>query len=410
MSTALPIPRLVRQIAQEVHREGGQALLVGGGVRDHLLGRPTKDWDIEVHRVPPKALHQLLQRVDRVSLIGRSFGVFKVHHHDLDLDVSLPRTDSRVGPGHRGIQATGDPFLGTTEAARRRDLTVNAMMIDLHTEELLDPWNGRADLAARRLHPVDPDTFLEDPLRAVRAVQFAARLDFQPSPELIELCARAPLEELPHERILGEWAKLLLRGERPSRGLDLARRARILPRLFPDHRHPVDVDAALDRAVPSRAQLGPSGRQLAYMAVVWLHQEAPPAWVATLDQLRLHRYDGFRTREVTLAALDAWDRPCDTDADLRHLSAACDAEVWLHARQAADERDLGDHLRRLRHLGLHQGPPRPLLSGKDLRSLGSPGPWMGQLLRQVYEAQLDGQITDREGALDLARRLHTPSP
>ena len=136
------------------------------------------------------------------------FGVYKIKLGNLDVDVSIPRRDSNIGPGHRGIEVSGDPNMSIEEASRRRDLTVNAMLYDPPEAILIDPQNGIKDLEKRLLRPVDPDTFLEDPLRAIRAVQFAARLEFDASPSLIELCKDATLEELPAERISGRMAKV----------------------------------------------------------------------------------------------------------------------------------------------------------------------------------------------------------
>ena len=106
--------------------------MVGGSVRDHLLGRHVKDWDVEVFGLSAKDLERALRRVGRVNAVGKSFGVFKMHHEALgEVDVSIPRRDSNTGPGHRGIAVEGDPDMSTTEAARRRDLTINAISYDL---------------------------------------------------------------------------------------------------------------------------------------------------------------------------------------------------------------------------------------------------------------------------------------
>ncbi len=405
----LTVPAIVARLGALVHQAGGQTLLVGGSVRDHVLGRPVKDWDLEVHRVSADTLEALLRQLGHVSTIGRAFSVFKLHHPDVDLDVSLPRRDSKVGPGHRGIQADGDPFLGIEEASRRRDLTINALMVDVHTGTLLDPWNGLVDLEARRLRAVDETTFLEDPLRALRAVQFAARLDFSADPSLIPLCRAARLDELAHERILGEWAKLMVRGTVPSRGLALARDAELLDRVFPDRDHPEATDALLDRAVAHRDALSPEGRGFALMLLVWLHDVSEDAAVATLDRLHLHRHEGFRTREVALDALRARTRPHATDADLRHLAAVAEAELVVRAHGVVHGTEVRATVDRLHALGIATEAPRPLLLGRHLKALGRPGPWMGTLLDAVYTAQLDGQVTTLDDAKALARTLHAAS-
>ena len=130
-----------------------------------------------------------------VNAVGKSFGVFKLNDRSVgEVDVSIPRRDSNAGPGHRGISVEGNPDMTVTEAARRRDLTVNAILYDLQADALVDPFNGQRDLDLRTLRAVDADTFLDDPLRALRVVQFAARLEFEVAPSLLALCERSPQE------------------------------------------------------------------------------------------------------------------------------------------------------------------------------------------------------------------------
>ncbi len=399
-----PLPRVVQATVDACRAAGGRVLLVGGAVRDLALGQPLKDWDLEVHGLDTDALETALSTVGRVDAVGRAFAVLKLHARGVELDLSIPRRDSKVGQGHRGILAKGDPHMGTTEAARRRDLTVNAMMIDLGTGELLDPYHGMVDLQARVLRPVDADTFLEDPLRALRAVQFAARFDFGSTPALDALCAQAAIDELPPERLLGEWAKLLLKGRVPSRGLDLARRTGQLARLFPRHPHPPAVDAALDRAVHIASEISPEPRRLAFLVAVWLARLPAGDALDTLDRLRLHRWAGGPCRDPALAVVAALDLPHTSDTDLRRLSTRAEVDLVLAVRAAVDQLDVASTRERAAALGvLHEAPP-PLLLGRHLPSLGMPpGPAMGQVLAAVYAQQLEGRVSTREEALDAAR-------
>ncbi len=174
--TALPPLERARRIATAVRDAGGRALVVGGWVRDRLLGRDSKDVDLEVFGVPADRLRTLLERLDRVETVGESFQVFKVG----GLDVSLPRRESKSGPGHRGFTVSGDPAMSLADAARRRDFTVNAISWDPlgGDDDYVDPFDGRRDLQARLLRMVDPATFGDDSLRVLRAVQFAARFGF----------------------------------------------------------------------------------------------------------------------------------------------------------------------------------------------------------------------------------------
>jgi tRNA nucleotidyltransferase (CCA-adding enzyme) len=192
-----------------------------------------KDLDLEVHGLTAPDLERLLRGLGSVSLVGQSFAVYKLNLGLHEIDVSLPRRDSVRGAGHRGIHAIGDPFMGLAEAARRRDLTINAMAFDPLSGVVEDPWGGQEDLRARRLREVDPLTFGEDPLRALRVPQLAARLQFHVTPGLLALCAAMPLHELPAERVGGELRKLLSRAPQPSWGLTEDLCAAVWRRLHP---------------------------------------------------------------------------------------------------------------------------------------------------------------------------------
>src|SRR5437588_1540190 len=180
----LPLDR-AQQIALAVRDAGGRALIVGGWVRDRMMGVDApKNVDLEVFGVPADRLRQLLETLGRVEAVGESFQVYKLG----DIDVSLPRRDSKAGRGHRGFVVVGDPDMSIDEAARRRDFTINAMSLDPLTEEIFDPFDGAGDLERRRLRVVDPRTFSDDSLRVLRAVQFAARFAFALDPESAALC------------------------------------------------------------------------------------------------------------------------------------------------------------------------------------------------------------------------------
>ena len=243
----------ILDIARAVGDAGGRALAVGGHVRDRLLDHGSKDYDIEVFGLELDALQAILGRFGRVLTVGRAFGVLRLA--DLDVDFSLPRRDSKVGPGHRGFDVDVDPTLDFAAAARRRDLTVNSMGLDLLTEEILDPYGGRADLEGKVLRAVDPRTFPEDPLRGLRVAQFSARLEMRPNDQLLALCRQLDLSEVSPERILEEFRKLLLQGVRPSLGFAFLRESGLL-RFFPE------IEALID--VPQDATWHPEGD-------VWTH-------------------------------------------------------------------------------------------------------------------------------------------
>ncbi|MCA9668316.1 MAG: HD domain-containing protein [Myxococcales bacterium] len=218
-------------VAQAIAEAGGRALVVGGFVRDLLLGIASKDVDIEVYGLPLEELERVLSRFGKLLRVGRAFGVLRVR--GLDVDFSMPRRDNKTGAGHRGFQVQLDPSLDFAEAARRRDLTINSIALDPLSGEIIDPHGGREDLEARRLRATDPAHFAEDPLRGLRAAQFAARFEMQPDAELVALCRELDLSELAGERLFEEFRKLLLKGRRPSIGLAFLAESELL-RFFPE--------------------------------------------------------------------------------------------------------------------------------------------------------------------------------
>ncbi len=225
------LPPAIVAIARALAERGGRALVVGGYVRDLLLGIESKDVDVEVFGLTLAELEAVLARFGDVVAVGRAFGVLRVK--GLDVDFSLPRVDSKVGPGHRGFDVAVDPTLDFAAAARRRDLTINSMGLDPSSGAVEDPFGGRADLANRVLRATDPGRFGEDPLRAVRVAQFAARLEMTPDAQLRALCAGLDLGELPGERIWEELRKLLTKAAQPSPGFAFLADTGLL-RFFPE--------------------------------------------------------------------------------------------------------------------------------------------------------------------------------
>src|SRR5690606_10831125 len=231
MPPLLPQPLLT--IAADVNAAGGQAYLVGGWVRDYLMGSPSGDYDIEVYGLALDPLLAILKKHGKPNLVGKPFGLITMTLRDGSIyDIAFPRTEKKVGDGHRGFDVTPDPTLDFATASSRRDFTVNAMGLRLPDLTLVDCHGGRADLEARLLRHVSP-AFSEDPLRALRAVQFAARFGFDIHPATQALCAAQPLEELPRERLFAEFRKLMLRAARPSIGFEWLRRMDML-RYFPE--------------------------------------------------------------------------------------------------------------------------------------------------------------------------------
>ena len=220
------------EIARRVARLGGRAYYVGGFVRDALLGRENKDVDMEVHGISVQALKDILDGLGQRITVGESFGIFNLKGYALD--IAMPRKEEARGRGHRDFEIFVDPFIGTEAAARRRDFTFNALMQDVRTGEIVDHFGGQEDLRRGILRHVCDESFAEDPLRVLRAAQFAARFEFQVAEETVALCRRMDLRTLPRERIEGELKKALLKAERPSRFFEVLRQMDQLDHWFPE--------------------------------------------------------------------------------------------------------------------------------------------------------------------------------
>lgn len=223
---------LAKLIAADVAQRGGRVYYVGGVVRDELMGLECKDIDIEVYGVTPQTLREVLAGRGEVLEKGASFGVLGLRHSDLD--IAMPRKERRTGEGHRDFDVSVDPFMSTKEASMRRDFTINAMMKDVLTGEIVDNWGGREDLRSRVIRCVNEQTFQEDALRVFRAAQFAARLNARIDNGTLELCRTIDVTQISHERIFEELSKALMKAEKPSVFFRELRRMDHLKEFFPE--------------------------------------------------------------------------------------------------------------------------------------------------------------------------------
>jgi tRNA nucleotidyltransferase (CCA-adding enzyme) len=442
------------EIATAVRIAGGRALIVGGWVRDRLLGHESPDVDIEVFGIPGDRLRSVLETFGRVEAVGESFQVFKLG----DIDVSLPRRDSKAGRGHKGFVVVGDPDMSIEEAAKRRDFTINAISWDPLTDEYFDPFHGREDLERRYLRMVDAGTFPDDSLRVLRAVQFVARFDLELDAETRALCRTIQLDDLPAERIWGEIEKLLF-APRPSVGFALAMDLGVVAALFPELQalagcpqepewHPegdvwVHTLQVIDRA-RTRIDDLPRPHRLAVMLGAVAHDLGKPATTAFsdgrirsidhedrgvapasawLDRLNVNSIDGYDVRRQVLGITaqhlkpGSWFKVRDEvgDGAFRRLAHKVDLELLARvAKSDCEGRKPGVFdcsamdwfVERARAIGADKGPPKPILLGRHLLELGlMPGPRVGEILKAVYELQMDGSVTNLEEAITAAKRL-----
>lgn len=223
---------MAKRIAGLVKEAGGRVFYVGGYVRDQLMHRENKDIDIEVHGVTVEKLEEILDQVGFRTEMGASFGVFGLKGYDLD--IAMPRKEEAIGRGHKDFKVDVDPFLGTEKAAVRRDFTLNALMQDVLTGEIVDHFGGVEDLKKGILRHVKAETFVEDPLRVLRGAQFAARFGFTIAEETVELSKTMDLTTLAQERIMGELEKALLKAEKPSIFFEEMRKMQQLSFWFPE--------------------------------------------------------------------------------------------------------------------------------------------------------------------------------
>lgn len=271
---------MARRIAVKVVQQGGRVYYVGGFVRDRLLGRENKDVDIEVHGVTPEVLEGILNSLGEATEMGASFGVYGLRH--FDLDIAMPRKEQATGRGHRDFSVFVDPFLGTEKAAQRRDFTINALMEDVLTGEVVDHFGGQDDLKRGIVRHVNDASFAEDPLRVLRAAQFAARFGFSVAEETVSLCAGMDLTALASERIYGELEKALLKAPRPSVFFGALREMGQLNHWFPE------VEALI--GIPQEPRFHPEGD-------VWNHT------MLVLDQAAKLRDQAKEPEAFLLSAL-----------------------------------------------------------------------------------------------------------
>lgn len=444
----------IKSILDVIHDQGGIAYLVGGTVRDLVLDRPIKDIDIEVHNISMDDLLKILQKFGYVLLIGKQFGVLKLHKFDIDW--SLPRKDS-VG---RKPEVIVDPDLSIQEACKRRDVTMNAMAInlkDFDTEKILDFYGGLKDIQDKILRAVDENRFIDDPLRFYRVMQFVGRFEMTPDKNLQNICKAMDLTpvskggELARERIYEEIRKLLLKSQKPSLGFRWVKKLSRLKELFPElgaldgvyqreDYHPegdafehtmqsLDAAAALEmddeekflimlsilchdlgKAVTSDEKGHSRGHDVAGvpLAKTFLKRFT---WDSTLIRsvcklVRYHRSP--LTLVEQKSSSKAYKRLAkklspEVTAKQLYWVAWCDVRGRnangtepLTKGLGEDDIILETFLEKVKGAQVEEGPEEPVLLGRHLLDLIEPGPELGKILKEAYEIQIEEDIRDIE--------------
>jgi len=427
----------MKELINLITKQGGKVYLIGGAVIDSLMNRPIKDWDVEVHGLSVNQITDILKELNLpCNMVGQSFGVIKTLINGVDIDLSVPRTENRVGVGHKGFNVELNPNLTPKEAARRRDLTINAMYKDLYTSELIDPFNGLDDLNKGIIRATNPDTFIEDPLRVLRIMQLLPRKGKVVDPHTLELCRGmvGEFKHLPKERIFEEWYKLLMMSDKPSLGLTFLKDSGWIIH-FPELMNLIGCPQnplwhpegsvwnhtlmVLDNAAKLRHMV-PEELRLAYMFGALLHDIGKPS--TTLADLTAHGHDEagvpltltfmkritndkglldlvpkivkYHMRPGQLhrseAKLSAWKRlHCKLRLDLLGYISKADSAGRPNRDVLNDNHEPSKIC-----FDLHESlgvEIEPLVKGRDLIALGmEPGPHFGTILRGCMEMQLEG--------------------
>lgn len=430
-------------------RRGGRAYCVGGCVRDALLGVEPKDVDVEIYGLDAEKIERILSKKFRFEIVGKSFGVWILK--GLDIDVSMPRTERKTGIGHKAFEIVGDPFLTPKEACARRDFTINAILYDILSGDIIDEFGGMGDLKNKILRHTS-ERFSEDPLRVLRAMQFAARFNLDVAPETVELCSKIEMENLPEERIFEEWKKLILKGVEISRGLFFLRDCGWVkyfrgladmadcpqdPRWHPEGDVYVHTAHCMDSFAKKR--VGDDREDLIVGLAVLCHDMGKPKCTTIGDDGAIHSYGHdiiggkvarkfleHLTREKSIveevvplverhmAVLDLW-RSNAGDGAIRRLAGKVkriDRLVRLddadrNGRPPIEPEDSPQGLwimQRAEALAIKDSAPKPILLGRHLIELGlTPSVKFKDILNAAYEAQLDGAFFDVEHAVKYAK-------
>jgi tRNA nucleotidyltransferase (CCA-adding enzyme) len=456
------LPEKVIRLSTLVRERKGRAMLVGGCVRDELMGLESTEWDLEVYGIQSEKLKELIESFGPINAVGEAFTVYKIGN---DLDVSLPRRDRKSGRGHKGFVVEGDPDMSFEEACSRRDFRMNAILKDPLAGEVIDPFNGREDIDRKMIRHVSSETFPEDSLRVLRAAQFAARLEFDIAPETVELCRTVDVTDLPKERIWGELEKLLLKAQRPSIGLQWLYELGVVDQIFPELRslvgvkqepewHPEgDVDVHTMMVADEARKLIddlPYERKVAVMLGAVAHDFGKPPttqffdgrWrshshdeagveptLSFLDTLGIFTLNGYDVRNQIVQLVRYHLKPGEFykaknpvgDGAFRRLARKVEPDLLYRVAKADSlgrnpdwlppEKRFGSEaqewfIQKVRELQIETRPPEPILMGRHLIEMGlEPSPEFKKILDAVYEMQLDGKVKNLDDALEELKRL-----
>ncbi len=442
--------KLAQDTVDDILRKG-RIYEVGGAVRDRFLftSQSIKDRDYLVTGVSYDDLTRILKNHGRVDLVGRSFGVIKFTQSrsgkQYTFDITLPRREHSTGIGHKDFHVDFDPMLKVEDDLSRRDFTINAMALALDTEELIDPLDGQGDLDSRRLRMVYPDSFKDDPLRMLRAVQLSARFKLTIEPETFRAMREnaSLISSVSSERVAEELNKLLERSSEPSDGFRLMQTTGLLKEILPELEECVGVDQpggyhkydvfehtirVIDAAPPVlRVRMAalfhdinkPQHKRIVDKGATFYGHESSGAKTASKVLKRLHYPSDF-IKQVTVLVERHMFTTDVTDKGLRRLVKRVGIDLifdLLNLRRAdvvgqgmGGKTDDVDRFEADINAELDRKPPFGLsdlaLDGTDLmRIFGlEPGPAIGRLLNHLMETVLDDPSSNTADKLESIAR------
>jgi tRNA nucleotidyltransferase (CCA-adding enzyme) len=464
----IPLPNTLRKILIDIQNHGGVGYLIGGMVRDALFNKihgtniQSKDYDIEVFKIPEIKLHNILKQYGKIDEVGKSFGVIKLNSEGIDYDFSLPRKDSKQsnGLGHKDFTINTDENLSEEEASSRRDVTINSLLYNPLNDELIDPHNGVKDIENKILKHTS-NAFPEDPLRVLRLMSLAARFGLKLAPETAELARsiKDHYKHLPKERVEAEFKKLVQKGIEPGRAIKILQQTgwdEALPEIralknvaqdsewhpeiwLDDHTSHVMNEAA---RIATEHNLTPEQREVLIYAAL-AHDFAKPETTAVTqkegrDRITSHGHEekggplaaqflksiGVNQKIIQqvvplvqnhLAHIH-YQNSGSTDAFIKQLAEKMhpsNIEALTHLMEADHSgrpplpKQLPEQAAKLhnraKELGIHQGKGQNPIEGKDIVQYtgGEGGPFVGQIMQESRKLYLQDkpEMKDRVSAL-----------
>ncbi len=364
----LNIPSELKNILEKLIESGARPVLVGGFVRDHFLEIPSKDIDIEVYALDTlEQLSSILEEFGTLSFVGKSFGVLKLKVGVEEYDFSFPRRENKIALGHTGFDVKIDGSMGYIEGARRRDFTINSIGFDYKEKKFLDPFNGIADLEQKRLKHIDEKTFIEDPLRVYRGVQFCARFELtldKTTKDLFKtMVDDREFETLPKERVFEEYKKLLLKAKKPSIGLKL----------------------------------------LNELGIEDINKES----LIHIDNMALLLKEDTKTNLVLMFYF-LEDILKKVSNDIKLLKDIEELKKFKTPKIYEDKISKNDsvEIRVKKNYKLMRNMPEPMIQGRDLIELGmKPGPEFKNILEKLYTGQINGDFRLKKDAKRFLKSL-----